>query len=117
MYVNFTYGVFNNAPIKAFNLVACLIAKSVALAVADAVQLMGEYQLCCVPFAACVGGLKAESSNQTCTNHTHWVSNSSSETSSMGTVRVLLARTLLILVPAKRLVMPARVTPVPSRFT
>lgn len=49
--------------------------------------------------------------------HAHWASHSSSETSSGGTVRVLLARMLLMLVKDRRFAMPIRLTPVPSRFT
>lgn len=47
----------------------------------------------------------------------HWASHSSSETSSGGTVRVLLARMLLMLVKERRFAIPIRLTPVPSRFT
>ncbi|KAG7231192.1 hypothetical protein INR49_012023 [Caranx melampygus] len=47
----------------------------------------------------------------------HWASHSSSDTSSGGMTRVLLARMLLMLVREMRLAMPIRLTPVPSRFT
>lgn len=47
----------------------------------------------------------------------HWASHSSSETSSGGILRVLLARMLLMFVKERRLAMPIRLTPVPSRFT
>lgn len=48
---------------------------------------------------------------------THGVSHSSSETWSSGMVRVLLARMLLMFVKVRRSVMPAKLTPVPSRLT
>lgn len=47
----------------------------------------------------------------------HGFSHSSSETSSSGMVRVLLARMLLMFVKVSRSAMPAKLTPVPSRFT
>ena len=47
----------------------------------------------------------------------HGVSHSSSETSSSGMLRVLLARMLLMFVMVRRSAMPAMLTPVPSRFT
>lgn len=47
----------------------------------------------------------------------HGSSHSSSETSSSGMVRVLLARMLLMFVKVRRSEMPAELTPVPSRFT
>lgn len=46
----------------------------------------------------------------------HWASHSSSDTSSGGMARVLLARMLPMLVAESRLAIPIRLTPVPSRF-
>lgn len=51
------------------------------------------------------------------TRDAHWASNSSSEMSSGERMRVLLARILLMLVQERRLAIPIRLTPVPSRFT
>lgn len=108
--------VENNAPVDGFNSV-CTIDRLVALAAVETVQI-GVFQLCCVQKileAAC--GRTTRQHGPTEGTYAHWASNSSSETSSGGMVRVLLARILLMLVKERRLAIPIRLTPVPSRFT
>lgn len=61
MYVNFRNGLVfffkHKAPIKGFNLVACLIDRLMALAAVETVHV-GVFQLFCILLAACFRGLK-----------------------------------------------------------
>lgn len=120
IYVNIKNGLVfkHKAPVKGFNLVACMIDRLLALAAVDIVQVGGVFQLRAQKGVAAFRGVLRYSMFGPIEGvHAHWASHSSSETSSGGTVRVLLARMLLMLVNERRLAIPTRLTPVPSRFT